>query len=129
MRSHASREPHGQPKSGAPVQEHHASPSPFPDREAMPWQMIRMSVAQVVSGEHETIQDSFVLAFATAGRPQRAALFSHPVVGGHELYFSPEAVRIGKALIQQCGGSNCTRPPKEGTRLLVGHKGARDRLL
>jgi hypothetical protein len=95
----------------------------------MRWQMIRLSIAQVVSGERERVRDRFVLAFAAAKRPQNAALFSRPVVGGHELYFSPQAARIGKALIKQCDGSNCSRPPKEGTRLLVGHKGARDRLL
>ena len=95
----------------------------------MPWQMIRLSIAQVVSGERERVRDSFVLAFAAAKRPHNAALFSRPVVGGHELYFSPQAARIGKALIKQCDGSNCARPPKEGTRLLVGHKGACDRLL
>lgn len=91
--------------------------------------MIRISVEQVVSGEHEKVQDSFALAFATAGRPQNAALFSRPVANGYELYFSPEAIRIAQALIKQCGGAGCSRPPKEGTILLVGHQGAGDRLL
>ena len=95
----------------------------------MPWQKVELSIAQVVSGEVERVQKSFVLAFAVARRPQDAALFVRPIVGGHELYFSPQAARIGKALIKQGGGSSCTRPPKEGTRLLVGRKGARDRLL
>jgi hypothetical protein len=95
----------------------------------MTWHMIRISVEQVVSGEHEKVQDSFALAFAVSGRPLDAALFSRPVVGGHDLYFSPEAARIAQGLIKQYGGSGCNRPRKEGTRLLVGHKGARDRLL
>jgi hypothetical protein len=95
----------------------------------MAWQMIRISVEQVVSGEHETVQDSFALAFATAGRPEQAALFSRPVAGGYELYFSPEAARIAQALIKQYGAAPRSRPPKKGTRLLVGRKGARDRLL
>jgi hypothetical protein len=95
----------------------------------MAWQMIRISVEQVVSGDHEKVQDSFALAFATAGRPQNAALFSRLVAGGYELYFSPEATRIAQALIKQCGGSTCSRPPKEGTTLLVGHEGAGDSLL
>ena len=95
----------------------------------MDWQMIRVSVEQVVSGEHERLQDNFALAFATAGRPQNAAMFSRPVAGGQELYFSPEAVHIAQGLIKECGGTGCSRPPKEGTNLLVGHKGARDRLL
>jgi hypothetical protein len=93
------------------------------------WQMIRISVEQVVSGKHERVQDSFALAFANAGRPQNAALFSRPIAGGHELYFSPEAARIAQHLIKECGGTGCSQPPKEGTSLLVGHKDACDRLL
>lgn len=129
MRGFFGRLQRGKPKRHTPARQHRASPSPFPQGESIRWQVIRLSIAQVVSGERERVRDTFVLAFAAAKRPQNAALFSRPIVGGHELYFSPQAARIGRALIRQCGGGNCSRPPKEGTHLLVGHKGARDRLL
>jgi hypothetical protein len=55
----------------------------------------------------------------SCGRPGRA----------FELYFSPGAGRIARALIRSRAGIASKAPPKDDTALVVGHAGTRaDRL-
>ena len=89
-----------------------------------------MSLNEVASGKHITLQNAFATLFMTNGGPRDAAMFTDIDVGENSyFYFSPEATRIASALIAKYGGVQCSPPTHFGKALLVGNADAHFRLL
>jgi hypothetical protein len=99
------------------------------------WRVVKMSAADVANGRHIQLQRDFGLIFYTIGAPKDVALFSRPPWGADpdpflEIHFSPASVYPCADLVAAYSGQPATKPPKEqATSLLVGHRGAWDRLL
>jgi len=77
-----------------------------------------------------TLQDRFQRIFLQSGEPPEAAMYARsgrtdqPI----EMFFSPKACAIARALILAMGGVPCAQPPNEGTTLLIYRRGSPDPL-
>ena len=72
-------------------------------------------------GRLTTLQDTFTRVLVLNGGRSDAAMYSRSQNGDlvMDLYFSPGAVGIAKALILANGGTPSKRPPKKDTTRLV----------
>lgn len=94
---------------------------------ALTWFTIALSPAEVKAGHVSRMQDAFAQRVIDARAPTGAALFGRAREdGGEDLYFTPPAGQIAKALLKANGALACLPPVDEGTiELLVGEEGDR----
>jgi len=72
--------------------------------------------------QRQRLQEQFMQAFLTSGKPHDAALFSGQSIGdrlGATIYFTPGAYRIAASLATHYRAKPCARPTKD-TAFLVG---------
>jgi len=95
----------------------------------MSWYKVKLSAEEVASGKHQNLQDEFDILFLANGGPQDAAMFSDRLSNSElEVYFSPGARRLAKALIAKYSGVPCENPSGKKPALLVGHANAAGKL-
>ena len=88
----------------------------------MPWHKIHLSLDDITAGKQIRIQEEFEALFIAVHGPKDMALFSGPLDDeGLEMFFSPQAARFAKGLIDKYGGEECEQPSHAGLALLVGH--------
>ena len=87
--------------------------------------MITLLAAEVEAGHVSRVQDAFAERMMVARAPTGAALFGRAREdGGEDLYFTPPAGQIAKALLKANGALACPPPVDDGTmELLVGKEG------
>jgi hypothetical protein len=96
---------------------------------ALTWFTIAFSAAEVEAGHVSRLQDAFAERAIKTRAPTGAALFGREREdGGEDLYFTPSAGQIARALLKAQGALACLPPVDDGAmELLVGEE--RDRRL
>ncbi len=100
----------------------------------MSWYKVSFSTNQVVSGEHERLQNKFEALFMAMAAPKDMALFSALFHARGEdkmldIYFSPGAIDYSNSLIREYSGTPCEKPSRDRLAFLVGHADAIERLI
>jgi hypothetical protein len=80
-----------------------------------------------IGGKPLAMQNVFYTFFISSGSPERAAILANHSddLNEHVYYFTPDAARIAKPVIDLYGGSPSEAPTKP-VRLAVGHCGLDD---
>ena len=96
----------------------------------MPWYKVCLSLDDVTADVQFRIQKEFEAFFMTSGSPKDVALFSGAVGdGGVEIFFSPQAGQLARALVDEYHGEESEKPSATKVALFVGHADAREQLL
>jgi hypothetical protein len=85
-----------------------------------------------IRGKAKSLQDAFEALFMANFTPKNAAMFTHHAEDfeNYFYYFSPDAARIARNLIESHGGVKCPAPRlAPDVILLVGRSGSRETLL
>ncbi len=95
----------------------------------MKWYCVFLDEHRLARREQDCLVRQFQALYERVGN-EDMALFSASHPGhGMDLYFSPESVQVARGLIDYYGGQPSSPPPLSKVHTLVGHQGARERLL
>ena len=89
------------------------------------WYKIKLSLDQVSSGIEISVHEEFNKVFKALSDPEGIALFatnSYKLINEKylEMYFSPDAVKLCKHIIDEYHGTECDKPAKKGLYLVMG---------
>lgn len=95
----------------------------------MAWYCVFLDEHRVARGEHECLARQFRALFERCGSEDMALFCAAHDGHGMDLYFSPESVPVARGLIDYYHGQQTEPPAAHTVHTLVGHQGARERLL
>jgi hypothetical protein len=97
--------------------------------QVMTWKQVTLSNDDIVAYRHGELQDAFEAVFMAHSAPKDAAMFGRiPDHKVYDYYFSPGAVGVFRDVLETWKATDCARPDRDGTSLLVGHADAWDML-
>jgi len=123
-----------EPETGRPI----AHPARSETRRIIPgvvddWYKVSLPAKESgIWGKAKSLQDAFESLFMANFAPKNAAMFTHHAEDfeNYFYYFSPDAARIARNLIESYGGVKCPAPRlAPDVILLVGRSGSRETLL
>lgn len=90
----------------------------------MSWKKIKLSRDEIAAGKMGKLQDAYLARFMAAGFPQDAFMYANldSAAEGHQIMFSPTAVKIAGPLLAPYTLEDCPEPVPGNFAVLVSSK-------